>query len=125
MTQLSIKDYHPKLLYNDYHDKVRLSEELIKQLKECDTFDVSVAFIKESGLAVLREVLHELREQNKQGRIVTSTYLNFNDPKMFKDLLKYPNITVRIYQGEGFHPKGYIFKKDDNYKIIIGSSNLT
>ncbi|MCD7894341.1 MAG: DEAD/DEAH box helicase [Erysipelotrichaceae bacterium] len=125
MNQLSIEDYHPKLLYNDYHDKVRLSEELIKQLKECDTFDISVAFIKESGLAVLREILHELREQNKQGRIVTSTYLNFNDPKMFKDLLKYPNITVRIYQGEGFHPKGYIFKKDDNYKIIIGSSNLT
>ncbi|MCD7949218.1 MAG: DEAD/DEAH box helicase [Erysipelotrichaceae bacterium] len=125
MNQLSIKDYHPKLLYNDYHDKVRLSEEIIKQLRECDTFDISVAFIKESGLAVLREILHELREQNKQGRIVTSTYLNFNDPKMFKDLLKYPNITVKIYQGEGFHPKGYIFKKDDNYKIIIGSSNLT
>lgn len=27
--------------------------------------------------------------------------------------------------GEGFHTKGYIFKKDEIYRIIIGSSNMT
>lgn len=26
---------------------------------------------------------------------------------------------------EGFHTKGYIFKKDEIYRIIIGSSNIT
>jgi HKD family nuclease len=26
---------------------------------------------------------------------------------------------------EGFHTKGYIFKKDEIYKIIVGSSNIT
>ena len=27
--------------------------------------------------------------------------------------------------GNGFHTKGYIFKKDEIYRIIIGSSNIT
>ena len=27
--------------------------------------------------------------------------------------------------GEGFHTKGYMFKNNDIYKIIIGSSNMT
>ena len=26
---------------------------------------------------------------------------------------------------EGFHTKGYIFKKEEIYRIIIGSSNMT
>ena len=26
---------------------------------------------------------------------------------------------------EGFHTKGYIFRKDEIYRIIIGSSNIT
>ena len=26
---------------------------------------------------------------------------------------------------EGFHTKGYIFKKDEIYRIIIGSSDIT
>ena len=39
----------------------------------------------------------------------------------------FDNIEVCIYEDEqiGFHPKGYIFKNNNNYKIIIGSSNLT
>ena len=26
---------------------------------------------------------------------------------------------------EGFHTKGYIFKKEEMYRIIVGSSNMT
>ena len=122
----SSKELQPKLLYNDYKENVKFSNELEDLLKECDTFDLSVAFIAKSGLAALRQTLHELRDKNKKGRIITSTYLGFNAPKMFEDLLKYPNLEIRIFDSEkGFHPKGYIFKKDDYYKVIIGSSNLT
>ena len=67
-----------------------------------------------------------MKVQNKKGRIITSTYLGFNEPKMFKDLLKYPNIEVRVYDDHhGFHSKGYIFQKNSNYWAIVGSSNLT
>ena len=27
--------------------------------------------------------------------------------------------------GHGFYTKGYIFRKDESYQIIVGSSNLT
>ncbi len=118
--------YKPKLIYNDCEENVKMSYDLEKLLDECDTFDFSVAFIAKSGLATLKNILLKLRKQNKCGRIVTSTYLGFNQPEVFKELLNFPNIKVRIYEGqEGFHPKGYIFKKNDLYKTIIGSSNLT
>lgn len=39
------------------------------------------------------------------------------------------NIELRMYQtehaGNGFHIKGYIFQKNEDYRFIIGSSNLT
>lgn len=39
------------------------------------------------------------------------------------------NITLKMYDADesngGFHTKGYIFKKEEIYRIIIGSSNMT
>lgn len=125
-TIASPKAYQPKLLFNDYKENMKLSYELNNLLRECDTFSFSIAFINQSGLAVLKQTLIELRNINKKGKIITSTYLGFNAPETFEELLKYPNIEVRIFESDkGFHPKGYIFKKDDLYKAIIGSSNIT
>lgn len=46
---------------------------------------------------------------------------------MFKQLLSFSNIEVRIFEQEhcGFHPKGFIFHTGDHRDIIVGSSNLT
>lgn len=117
--------YQPRLLYNDIYSKTKISFELDNCFRSCQTFDISVAFIASSGLAALKNTLIYLRDNNIRGRLITSTYLNFNDPKMFEELIKYKNIDVRIYQGKGFHPKGYIFKNNDDINIIVGSSNLT
>lgn len=39
------------------------------------------------------------------------------------------NITLKMYNvedaDEGFHTKGYIIKKEEIYRIIIGSSSIT
>ena len=39
------------------------------------------------------------------------------------------NIDVRMYfveeGGAGFHTKGYMFREEEIYKIIVGSSNMT
>ena len=115
-----------RLIYNDQQQNKKVITDIENALLDCDTFDISVAFIALSGLASIRETLHKLKVQNKKGRIITSTYLGFNEPKMFKDLLKYPNIEVRVYDDHhGFHSKGYIFQKNSNYWVIVGSSNLT
>ena len=115
-----------KLLYNDYENNIKLLNELEKHLKNCETFYFSVAFIAQSGLASLKETLLYLKNTDKKGKIITSTYLNFNNPQMFKELLHFPNLEVRIFHHEqGFHPKGYYFVYPKQHCAIIGSSNLT
>ena len=81
----SNKDLRPKLFFNDYKRRMNLAFEITKRLKECDYFEFSVAFISESGLAVLKQILLNLKEKGVKGRIITSTYLGFNAPKMFNE----------------------------------------
>ncbi|KIR03960.1 DNA/RNA helicase of DEAD/DEAH box family [Lachnospiraceae bacterium TWA4] len=75
------------------------------------------------------QTLKELESRNIKGQILTTNYLNFSEPKALEQLQKLKNITLKMYDveaaGEGFHTKGYIFKKEEVYNIIIGSSNMT
>lgn len=121
----SEKDILPKLICNNPSRNTKVISELEKCFERCETFSLSIAFISDSGLAAIRQTLLEMRSSGKKGRIVTSTYLGFNNPKMFRQLKELDNIEVRIFPHDGFHPKGYIFENRDDYKIIIGSSNLT
>lgn len=117
--------YHkPALLINNQRDQNVLNE-LLHELDYCESFIFSVAFITESGLATLKSHLWDLRQRGVSGRIITSTYLSFNKPQVFKELLKIENVDVRLTDLEGFHAKGYIFKHQTHYSFIVGSSNLT
>lgn len=115
--------FKPKLLTNKHHESVLST--LLQELKTCKTFYFSVAFITEGGLATLKTMLYDLKKKGINGRILTSTFLNFNQPKMFKELLKLDNVEVRLTGEKGFHAKGYIFEHEDYYSLIVGSSNLT
>lgn len=117
--------FQPRLIYNNYKEHIKVSHELELLFKSCDSFELSVAFIADSGLAALKECFDYLRNHHIPGKIITSTYLGFNAPSMFKKLLKYNNIEIKIFEGKGFHPKGYIFHKDNQTDMMIGSSNLT
>lgn len=121
----TLQEFQPRLVYNNYKEHIKVSHELELLFKNCDSFELSVAFIADSGLAALKECFDYLRDHHIPGKIFTSTYLGFNAPSMFKKLLKYENIEVKIFEGKGFHPKGYIFHKKDQTDIMIGSSNLT
>ncbi|WP_071461572.1 DUF3427 domain-containing protein [Bacillus massilinigeriensis] len=115
--------FRPKLLTNKQHESVLST--LLQELKTCKTFIFSVAFITEGGLATLKSMLYDLKQKGISGRILTSTFLNFNQPKMFKELLKLDNVEVRLTSEKGFHSKGYIFEHEDYFSLIVGSSNLT
>ena len=88
--------YQPQLLFNDYKQGMKLSYEIIQQLNSCDSFQLSIAFISLSGLATLKQTLLDLQNKNISGKIITSTYLGFNEPKVFKELLKFNNLEIRI-----------------------------
>jgi superfamily II DNA or RNA helicase len=82
-----------------------------------------------SGITPLLQTLRELEKKNIPGEILTTNYLNFSEPRALEKINELKNITLKMFDveaaGTGFHTKGYIFKKEEIYRIIIGSSNIT
>lgn len=119
--------YSPSLLSNSHGRKVLTAIE--KEMKGCDDLFISVAFITMGGIAPLLGTLKDLEKQGTQGRILTTDYLMFSDPRALDKLASLKNLEVRVFKtGEnnvGFHTKGYMFHNGDNLRIIVGSSNLT
>lgn len=122
---ISLEQYRPRLLINDISKGQKVLTSLISELKECDAFFFSVAFITESGVVSLLNTLIELEKKNIQGRIIASRYLEFTQPKALRRLLAFSNIDLRIVTTGNHHTKGYIFRKKDVYSLIVGSSNMT
>lgn len=120
-----VSPFKPELLVNEREKRQDVLTALIDELKVCKRFRFAVAFITESGLATLKSTLYDLNQKGVRGEIITSTYQFFNQPKVFRELLKISNVDVRIAKVEAFHSKGYIFQHEEHYSLIIGSSNLT
>lgn len=121
--------YRPVFLSNDRSEGKKVLASIEDELLRCDEFKISVAFITMSGLTPLLQTLHELEAKKIPGQILTTNYLSFSEPDALEKISHFNNITLKMYDaersGEGFHTKGYIFRKDEIYRIIIGSSNLT
>ena len=119
--------FSPSLISNSHGKKVLTVIE--KEMKGCDDLFISVAFITMGGIAPLLGTLKDLEKQGTRGRILTTDYLMFSDPRALDKLSSLSNLDVRVFKtGEnnvGFHTKGYMFHNGDNLRIIIGSSNLT
>lgn len=83
----------------------------------------------EGGITPLFQTLRELEQRNIPGKILTTDYLIFSDPKALRMLADFKNIELKMFvtenKKEGFHTKGYIFRKEEMYRIIVGSSNMT
>ena len=115
--------YAAKLIANDAEDTMR--KQIRIELSTCSSYTFAVAFITDGALISLKAMLVD---NDIHGRILTSTYQDFNDPKAFRELLKLPNVEVRVYKPTGrggFHAKGYLFKHSNYDVAIIGSSNFT
>lgn len=117
--------FKPTLLINNTKTNETVLNSIIEELDSCQSFLFSVAFVTESGLATLKTHLSDLERKGIKGRILTSTFLNFNQPKVFKELMKINNVEVRLSSMKGFHSKGYIFSHETHQTLIVGSSNLT
>ena len=121
----SSADFRPKLLYNNKNNKVINS--IRDEIRDCDEFIISSAFITYGGIVQLLEEFRHLEKNDIKGKILTTDYLYFTEPKALRKLQEFKNLEIKLYsqEKEGFHTKGYIFKKDNIYRGIVGSSNLT
>ena len=121
--------YKPQFLSNNYKEGKKVISSIEDELLACNQFQISVAFITMSGITPLLQTLKELEKKQIPGEILTTNYLNFSEPKALEKLNGLSNITLKMYDVEaadvGFHTNGYIFKREEIYRIIIGSSNIT
>lgn len=121
--------YRPQFVSNNHKEGKKVLASIEDELLACEQFQISVAFITMSGITPLLQTLQELEKKNIPGQILTTNYLNFSEPRALKKLQELSNVTLKMYDveaaDEGFHTKGYIFKKEEIYRIIIGSSNIT
>ena len=121
--------YRPEFISNNYKRGKKVLSSIEDELLKCDQFQISVAFITLGGITPLLQTLRELEDRGIKGEILTTNYLTFTEPKALKKLNDFSNITLKMYNVdvtiEDFHTKGYIFKKEEIYRIIIGSSNIT
>lgn len=121
----SNSDFIPQLLVNDKSTGKKVLTTIDRELRTCDEFWFSVAFVTTSGIATIKNLLKELEERKVSGKILVSQYLNFTQPEALKSLLKFKNIELKIAVDREFHSKGYLFKYEKHHNLIIGSSNLT
>lgn len=122
---ISEVSYQPELLVNQKNPPIKVLSSILQELENCNKFYISVAFVTTSGVATIINKLKELENRNIKGEILVSQYLNFTQPEALKRLLQFKNIDLRIATTGNAHSKGYIFKNNKHYNLIIGSSNLT
>lgn len=122
-------EYRPEFLSNNPKIGKKIFVSIEQELMSCDQFKISVAFITKSGITPLLQVLRELEKKGIPGEILTTDYLLFSEPEALEKIASLKNIQLRMFRTSsetgGFHTKGYIFRREEIYRIIIGSSNLT
>ena len=119
----SITKLQTKLINNSKNN--RMLEVLKEELKNCDEYLMTSAFLTHGGIMSIFQVLSELDNKKIRGQIITGDYLTFTQPKALEQLMKLKNTKVRMLRDENLHTKGYFFRKGNIWTLIIGSSNLT
>ena len=118
--------YSPQILINDPESKRYVLKDIQEELSKCQAFYISVAFITQSGIALIKSQLSDLMDKGIKGKILISPYLDFNDPVAMQELLKLKNVEVRLApESLQMHAKFYLFEHEGKQVLISGSSNLT
>jgi len=101
---------------------IGIKQKLEAELLDCKSVWIATAMISFNGLKFIQENLSKEAEQHFLIGIDLAT-----EPKVFEELLNNLHINARVYETNyTFHPKVYLFQKNDNsFTAFIGSSNTT
>ncbi|MGL5415788.1 MAG: DEAD/DEAH box helicase family protein [Clostridium sp.] len=111
-------------------DKDFLINRLEEAFNKAIRIDIIVAFLRETGVRLLKKDLEIARKNNARIRILTGNYLGITEPSalyLTRDILG-SDCDMRFYKDSkrSFHPKAYIFHYGDGSgDIFIGSSNIS
>lgn len=79
-TYKSSAAYKPSFISNDHTNGVKVMTTIEDELRKCESFVFSVAFITLGGITPLLQTLKELEEKGIPGKILTTGYNMFTDP---------------------------------------------
>ena len=112
-----------------------LLPKLIEAINGAQEIEITVAFIRISGLKLLFGALCDAVDRGTTIKVLTSDYLDVTDPQALRELmlLKERGADIRIYQCDGqqsFHMKSYIFIHTHDGDLVegcayVGSSNIS
>ena len=112
-------------------------EKVIKnELVEADTVRIAVAFLKKTGLDLVKKQLDFALSQKTNIEFIVGLDFKTTDYKALNELekIKQENETFKYYcfgdkadnyNSLIFHPKIYLFNSKDKYISVVGSSNFT
>jgi len=106
----------------------RVGRQLQAEIGSSDRIDVLMAFIRNSGLAPIRDHLRQHCDDGRTLRILTTTYTGSTERRAL-DLLRDVGAQVRISYDTSstrLHAKAWLFYRDSGFSTAyVGSSNLT
>ena len=108
---------------------------LIEAINRAIEIDITVSFILQSGLILLKDAIEDALSRGCKVRLITSDYLDVTQPVALRGLMHFVerDADVRIYESQGnpgFHMKSYLFIKERTDteicgSLFIGSSNIS
>jgi superfamily II DNA or RNA helicase/HKD family nuclease len=106
----------------------RLGFQLVSEVPSSDRIDVLMAFVRQTGIRPLMEVLRRHTDEGRTLRLLTTTYTGSTELAALEALIKagaqvrvsYDTSTTRL------HAKAWLFHRASGFSTAyIGSSNLT
>lgn len=108
---------------------------LIEAMNRAIEINITVSFILQSGLILLKDAIEDALSRGCKLRLITSDYLDVTQPVALRGLMHFVerNADVRIYESQGnpgFHMKSYLFIKERTENeisgsLFVGSSNIS
>jgi superfamily II DNA or RNA helicase/HKD family nuclease len=107
----------------------RLDHELVQEIHSADRIDFLVAFIRWSGLRLLRPAIEEAVNRGIRIRVITTSYMGASEARVVEWLASLPNVEIKVsYDTDRtrLHAKAYHFHRETGYSTAyIGSANLS
>jgi HKD family nuclease len=117
---------------------IRFGTELLRHVDQVDDIDpfwdrldIAVAWVRASGMAYLSERLANFLQHGGQLSVIVGIDLQNTTREGLQALLNlehYGRCETFVYHNEAgsiFHPKLYLFRNEEEARLIVGSNNIT
>ncbi|WP_019481879.1 DUF3427 domain-containing protein [Arthrobacter sp. TB 23] len=116
------------LLTNSKEDP-NLAAELRTEIESANTVDLLCAFVRWTGLRLLKPALEQLEDRGVRLRVITTTYMGATERRAIDELVNRYGAEVRInYETHAtrLHAKAWLFRRNSGFDTAyVGSSNLS